>query len=441
MLKTAEFRIACLFAFLSLAAGLFYVSQLSDGLASTGDPFSESNALRAAHYYVDHGITDHAGLPDQCYGLVFSHEGFKKYFYYSYLMNTMQSKQRYQPLTSLELNKDTCVYTHYPQGPDLLAAAMIFIAGKEHTDIYRFLPLCFQFIGVFFLAYTCSCLFGPARCLAALTFCFMLPMFTNMSHGLHYQGYAFSLLLIEISFLILLFQGRLDRKRTFIAQTSLAVIGFIQGWMSFDYFFLVSLTPFAVLPILGTTGKAGLIQAIKFTILAGMGFCIAHLLHFLEVIIYFGSFDRAFEDFFLAATTRAESWKLGTRINRIDLLWTYLNGIASDSRNFLVSYTVIFLLVILCRLLLAPGVRFFSGHRYYVSQISVKRLVSAMGLSLMISCLWILIMKGHSQEHMRFIPRHLFLAYFIPVLGLLQASFIPVDRNKSDRESKSGAHA
>lgn len=51
---------------------------------------------------------------------------------------------------------------------------------------------------------------------------------------------------------------------------------------------------------------------------------------------------------------------------------------------------------------------------------------AALALATAVACLWIVVMRGHSLVHQHFIPRHLFLAYFVAVYATLRS--VRVDR-------------
>jgi hypothetical protein len=411
---------------------LINIAQLDNSLSPLSDPFSEANALRSAKNYVDHGLFNNVGLPDQCNGYLFPLAGFKSYFYSKTLQKAyLNENATYRPLASINLAENSCVYTHYPQGADLLAAFMTALGGQNNIDIYRLLPLTFHFIGVFFLGYTIASLFGPLRCLIALGYCFSLPMFYNMSIGLHYQGYAFALLLIEISLLLLLFNDALNSRDRHIAMASLAFLGFFQGWLSFDYVFLVILCPFALLPAVSQITESSLKVAAKYSFLLGAGFTLAHFIHFLEVVAYFGSFEKAIRDFSYAAVKRSSELAPQFALSRGELVWIYLTEFSSRIDYFQINYFIMAGVAFSYRLLLIPLEAYSPKINCLSKNISFIRLFTVTTVSLTVSCLWIVLMKGHSMEHPHFIPRHLFLAYFIPMLYLLKSSLITA-YNKSD---------
>jgi hypothetical protein len=432
--NTTAYATALLFACLAFFIGIIDIYQLDNNLSKQSDPFSEANAVRAAEYYVDNGITLNSGLPDQCYGYSFPLDGFKPYLSFPAARDQYIDNAPYQTLTSLILNEHTCVYTHYPQGPDMLLAAMMYISGKHNTDIYRLLPLWLQFIGVFALAYTICRLLSVIHCLLIMGFCFAMPMFYSMSIGLHQQGYAFALLLIEISLLFLLLCKALSNRDAMIGKGFLFILGFCQGWLSFDYAFLVILCPFAIVSITYHNSDDSIRTAIKYAIILASGFTLAHLFHFIEVTAYLSSIWDAVNDFYSAAEKRATEHEGQVLINRIDLLVMYLDYFSSRMKYFQIGYITFASLIILARVAFIPLSYYSKTIDNITKRIDLIRLISVIGCSLMISCLWIVVMKGHSMEHTHFIPRHLFLAYFIPIFYIVQ-QLAPRDFNQIENST------
>src|SRR5688572_27903964 len=77
---------------------------------------------------------------------------------------------------------------------------------------------------------------------------FAYPRFTNMMHGLSYQGYSLALLLMQLGLCV-----RVVRTGTFGrgAIAARCVVAFCQGAMGFDYVFLVVLAPLVTALVLG----------------------------------------------------------------------------------------------------------------------------------------------------------------------------------------------
>ena len=105
------------------------------------------------------------------------------------------------------------------------------------------------------------------------------PAVTDGFVGLHAQGYAFALLLVEICCTISM--GA--------TVAPFALLGFLQGWLTFDYVFLVSVTPVAIelaMPQIEPGYQRRWQLQSSGGGLAFSGFAAAHALHFLQVCAY-----------------------------------------------------------------------------------------------------------------------------------------------------------
>ncbi len=120
--------------------------------------------------------------------------------------------------------------------------------------------------------------------------CALTPVVTDGFVGLHCQGYAAALMMIEIGVAL----GNAASLAPF------AILGFLQGWLSFDYVFLVTFAPLAlelVMPRMDVGYKPRWRLALTRTILAGGGFFLAHLSHFVQVWAYWGSLHATLGDY------------------------------------------------------------------------------------------------------------------------------------------------
>ncbi|MBI4847183.1 MAG: hypothetical protein HY808_01210 [Nitrospirae bacterium] len=404
-------KVIILFIILILAAKEIYYSQkYSDQLSEIADPFSEANALRAGEGYFNDGFLSNAGLPDVLYGSQFPDTGFKEYI----------------------KNKESLIYTHYPQGPDWLAGIYTNICGVGNIGCFRIFPVLLGIISLAVFARILISALGAVKAAVLMTAVAFIPMSTNMMHGLHYQGYAFSLLLIQLAILISLFKTKGGSGK--LKLSILFFLGFFQGWLSFDYFFLVCLCSLPLGLLYFRPGERDYWK-IFFLALAAptAGFCFAHLLHFLEVSLYYGSIPAAFSDMIVEANKYQVSEAAHPKFidvaggpgadfitSRIILLLKYLSVYSRRSIFFIINFPVFLMMVFIllwikdARLAINKPLQVVlkwssSVNNYYV-------VLSA----LLVSSLWIVIMKSHSVIHTHFLPRHLFLLYFTGLLTLLE---------------------
>jgi hypothetical protein len=364
---------------------LAYVIGLGDSLSPIADPFSEANALRAGEGYVEQGFSRNYGLPMVGYGDQFPETGFGL--------------------------QGTAVYTHYPPGPDLLVGALTKLFGEQRAGRYRSAPLIVGLLSLGAFAGLLTRAFGALAAAGLLAGCALAPMFSNMMHGLHYQGYALGLFLVELGILIRLLGPRaVDRSARHFA--ALWALGFLQGWLSFDYCFLVTLAP---LPLAILFRPPGALRRTALSILLlGAGFTLAHGLHFAQVAAYLGGVGPALADLLGSAQSRLgePSWA-----DRLELVGQYATVQASRPEYFSWALPLVTIgslaLVILNRGTLTV---FEPARLRFAWHVRRGRSAGALAAAWCISLLWVAVMWEHALDHTHFVPRHYFLFYFVCLL-------------------------
>ncbi len=389
--------------------GIYDSLRYSRQLSFIADPFSEANALRAGEGYSKNGFLSNSGLPDLCYGDQFPNRGawrieeFPKQFSFSSL-------------------KDDCVYTHYPPGPDLLAGLLTEICGVGNLGCFRLFPTTIGIFSLALFAWMLSSALGHVKSSVMMVAIAIVPMTSNMMHGLHYQSYAFSLLLIQLGLLLNIFKKK--SKLNVIHLFILFLIGFFQGWLSFDYFFLVGLSalPFALLycPLDQREDKKRLLFAI---LAPSIGFGFAHFLHFIQVCIYYkGSVMAAYNDIFRVGRLRFD--ESGSIVNiitgRILLILRYLFISARKELFFIVNIPLLLGLVFVLLWFKDARITTHKPLQIVLKWTSSRRNFYVILAAFLVSFLWIIVMKQHAAIHTYFIARHLFLLYFVCILTMLE---------------------
>jgi hypothetical protein len=377
---------------------VLYVLDLGDRL-SPFTAFSEANALRAGEGYVVQGFTSHAGLPVVSYGDQFPRVG------------RFAGRKAWVD-----------VYTHYPPAPDLMAGVLTLVFGKGNIVLFRTLPLAVGLACVGFFAWAMGQILGYARGALLVIGCAIVPMFSNMMHTLHYHGYAFGLFLVELAALgLFLRPGTKELGRWWAA---LFAIGFVQGWFSFDYSFIVALAPvpFGILWSGQTPGQTAA-RTLRAVVLLGSGFALAHLLHFMQVALYFGSLGTALADFTGTAQYRfSGATGRGNEPTHLSLLTVYLTELVHRWRYF--GWFFSFALATFVFALLANTGRIArsSAPRIEITW-RLDRTRALLGLlsALAASSLWVLIMWNHAWWHRHFLPRLFFLVYFFCLFAVLDS--------------------
>jgi hypothetical protein len=384
---------------------------MGDALSETADPWTESDTVRAAEGYARLGFLANWGLPDLCFGEQFAHIGTK-----GMLLDDATQAQNWTDVVvgrgvAKVVNSDHFVYTHYPPGPYLIAGAMTAGFGTGRIHVYRLVPVTIGLIAIIYLLGEMAASVGPLRAgLGALALA-IVPMFTDMMHGLAYQGYALSFLLVQFGLCLRI--ARQGSLTTWMI-TALVLISFVQGALGFDYVFLVTFAPLVVSLVMeddrpGDWGR----RVVTSCGLTCSGFLFATGLHFLQVAGYFGSVRLALQDYVGIAAYRANgaTYDNGASVpSRLRVLWDYLTVHTALPMHF--GFSVLWFVIGVFVVLLV--IKLFG-----LAQVTWAALVS-LPVALLIASLWVVAMPQHSAQHFHFIPRHYFVAVFIPILTLLK---------------------
>ncbi|HDH06403.1 MAG TPA: hypothetical protein ENH01_11995 [Nitrospirae bacterium] len=398
--------------------GIYDSLRYSGQLSPIADPFSEANALRAGEGYAENGFFSNAGLPDLCYGDRFPGRGAWRV-------------EEFPLQFSMSSLKDDCIYTHYPPGPDLIAGLLTEICGVGNLGCFRLFPTTIAIFSLILFAWMLSSAIGTVKAAIMMSAIAIVPMTSNMMHGLHCQSYAFSLLLIQSGLLLSIFRKKIKLKALHLS--ILFIIGFLQGWLSFDYFFIVSLSalPFALLysPLDKREDKKQLLFAV---LASAIGFGFAHFLHFIQVAIYYqGSLTAAYNDIFRVGRLRFD--ESGGSVNfvtsRILLMLRYLFISARKEILFIINLPVLLGVVLVflwfkdAKLTTRKIVLRWksSGRNFYV-----------IATAFIVSFLWVIVMKQHAAVHTPFIARHLFLIYFFCILTILEC--VSLDKHNPNNQ-------
>ena len=406
--RTTAWAVA-VFLGVTLLIHVAYLARCGDGLSLTGDPYSEANALRAGERFAVEGFTVNRGLPDVTYGRRYPGVGISG--------------------SSGTAENDT-VYHGYPPGSDWLAGVSIRLFGVAHVGRFRLVPVALGMIAAAVFLGALMRTIGGGRGLFVYLCCLLAPAFTNMTHGLYYHGYALSLLLLEASVLMAAFRrpGRLGAG----PPAWLGLLGFLQGWLSFDYCFVVTFAA-APLALLATPAGEPLAwrKVLRLVVAAGLGFTLAHGLHFLQSVLYFGSVHGAVEEYafrsakvyggaVLEGMSRPEKYLHGLRMYLTAYLrWTSLFSPAS----FVLGGATVAVFA------LTRG-SVTVGRRFRLDAVLSPRPrdAGALGLALAIGLCWLAAKPYHALNHLIFSGRHLFLFYFASSVVVARAVRLEVER-------------
>jgi len=371
------------------------------------DPYSEANVLREVRNFLEHGLTVHYGLGTVYYPGMYPTDGFAA-----------------DPDVSLFGVSAEGVYTHYPPGPEYILYAATKLLGSEPVSRLRLVPVLLGLAAMVFFGLAVRRRFGAAIGWLVMTACMITPTVTDEFVSLHSQGYAFALLLLEIGLAI----GVNAWAAPFV------LIGFLQGWLSFDYVFLVTLTPLAielVMPALLPEYQRRWKLTLRRVILAGGGFAIAHALHFMQIWAYWGSFAEAVRDLAGAAAHRAGAGMfhgpvdyLSQALSNLKLYYyglhpfnPYLTLPASENYLDWASFRFLGLSLGPWWLLVTVGLIAWEKLKPGPAAGSLRLNWHIVSLSGMVTTsLWFVVMVNHGGAHRHFLYRHLFLMFFVMVL-------------------------
>ena len=280
--------------------------------------------------------------------------------------------------------------------------------------LYRLLPITFSVVGLLVSYALLRSVVGAILAAAAVVIVLQFPMIPGMMHGLFYHPYTVTLLMIQMSLLF----NRLETKSRLSGRSLCVISGmsFIQGWLSFDWAFVTTLFPLAVVSYWrDSRSRWEMLRAVSVSV---VGFVLAHALHFCQVWAIAPSFERAFEDLFGAAKFRmnGEGPKLVPENATIMILHKYIMTLfPSPSQAVFFSWLMPSIGIGLA-LIVGAFARCVRGNSGQPKIITPALISMAMGF--VISLMWFVVMKNHALEqgHWLFLPRHFLLFLFSCVL-------------------------
>ena len=422
-------RIAAALLGFTLLLNLVWILYCGDGL-SPMDPYSEAGVVRAGERFAREGFLENFGLPDVTYGDRFPGEG----------MTGPSGSRPSDP-----------IYHGYPPGSEWLGGLYSRWFGAGRVALFRVFPVAFALLAsATFLAGLTWAVGRSQACWVYLA-CLLTPMFTAMSHVLHYQGYALSLLLIELAILMNLLSPSGPGRARAGTLAALFLLGFLQGYLCYDYCFV---TTFAAVPIallIVPDDRAIPWKSIlALCVAAGLGFVMAHGLHFTQSLLYFGDLRSALEEYafrskkeyaarsLLEGRSTIEGILIGVRYYaRAYLRWNQLFGVAGEV-----------LVAGLIWVLVVSQATFGAGRWQFQATMTRPRARELAGLAaaLAIGLGWLFVKRYHALNHLNYIGRHLFLFHLSGCLIVARAIAIhprapipsvaaPVSRAGVDRDS------
>jgi hypothetical protein len=435
-------RLWCVVGGLLVVVQAVYLARIGNGPGKHTDGFSEVNLVRAVDAYLHDGLTSHHGLPRFLYRYQrhFPGQGMEKDVLGE--DGSVSAEFRRGFPAGME-HPDQWVYTHYPPGSELLGALVAKVVGWEPLWRLRLFPVGFGLLAaaVFFRALTVA--LGADRAVLAAAACVAAPSFHLCMPSLQYQGYSFALLLLELSLLLRALWTAVGPRAGHGPVCFL--LGFLQGWLSFDQCFVVSLLPVPLWLLRRAEGNSPGARWLAGTVGAlGAGFALAHLLHFWQVAAELGGLPAAWDEFRRTA---------GERAGRTDavalprLLVKYLHwetgqfgyggSLALAGYYYVralllwrgIQFGPLLLLALVAGLFAARGRRSKSdrpvGAAAWLKWPGPRSALPALGAALVVSVFWLLVMPAHVVGNHHITVRHLFVLYFCLVLVLAKSVSFP----------------
>jgi hypothetical protein len=405
LITEKKFKIVLGVLLFFLVKELIFIGTFNGKVSKIADGYSESNTIRGGTFFAEQGFTKYSGLPDLCYTDLFPDKGFKQ-----------DAKKRGGTC-------HTSVYTHYPPGSEYLIYPSIKVFGNSNLYLIRLQPIFFNFfVSLIFLTMVFTIF--PLKKAMEVSLILMFPqMFHNYWHGLHHQGYAFSFMLLQLTLVTMMWHHKSVKK--IFGYPLLFLLGFLHGWMTFDYAFIASFFSLPLFFYFKDEAELSIWDFLWVAFFSGLGFTAAHGLHFIEVANYYGSYQEAYNDLFKSAQYRANNYgETGGKVKALrdlspgavvkDYLWRTAGRFKYTGVN-LINYVWIVLGLKLIK-------RIDFKIKDYKFEFNITRSdVFAILTAIFVAGLWSMVMRQHAYIH-GFIARHYYLVYLFCTLVLIRSA-------------------
>jgi hypothetical protein len=441
--KIARRMLIWTFVFLVLVQ-IAYLGWIGNGLSQFTDSFSEANVIRAVDAYLHDGITSHHGLARSIYGSKFPGVGF--------VISRIDARGQVpaefrQGFPASAAAPDEWVYTHYPPGPEFVCWFLVSLFGNEHLWVLRLFPLCLCLLATAVFFKTLARAFGTDRAALVAIACVLLPMFNTYMPGLHLEGYSWAFFLLQMSLLMRTYWLCVAVPRWCWA--AFFLLGFLQGWLSFDQFFVIGLVAWPLWLLRRSEGATLSRTHLALPVfLAFAGFGLAHSLHFLQVAGELGGLSAALAEFRNTAVERVNQAGavvpqmlqrhmfafLQADSARVSYLRSLILGLYQYVRDFLrpqaAQFFPLFPLAVVLGVLVAlfrrievnlPCSDKSRPLKLSLSWPNNRRVSWTLFTALFISVVWLLVMPAHSVGNHHITVRHFFVFYFFLVLILVRS--------------------
>ncbi len=322
-------------------------------------------------------------------------------------------------------------YTHYPNGPLYLTAAMTAVGLERGT--MRWLPLLLSSFALggfaFVLARVSLRRWMLAWVVGGCCILLLQPAYVQWQGAIHEHSYAVTVALLAVVLATLLPAGR---SWPFVA------LGFVAGWVGYDWLPGQALVLFGARWLVAARDEAlpltqallhGVLDTLKFT----AGASLAILAHTFQLVLYFGDAETALRDLLGSAAARAGADgaerlnpEYGAKIRANtqtlaeaygaggDLSRTYVIGqLAGQFANPRWTSPGLLLVAAAAGLAalgtgLAPRLRAGSFRALGVGAF-------ALAIALASTVAWAFLMPQHGLAHLHMLPRHVLLLVLLGI--------------------------
>jgi hypothetical protein len=388
------------------------------------DPFTEALDYNSAVNHMNLGLFYDAGLP--VISNNFLSEAFKT-------RGVFLSDEKYHP------------YLHCPEADAFIVSIGVRIFGKQDLRYLRIIPALINsaLMCIFFTGTLKVITDFRARCwfFAAFTF---VPLGWWALHGMPAHAYAHYIVLALIG-LLLPALSEISVRPTRGAYAGACAMGFFSGLFLFDYAFIIIMAPAAVAALYhgGNFFTQSSLRRSVFllSIIIGVGFTFAHILHLLQIAAYYGSVQKAFFELAHVAIYRAKGdvsyyqfvsgftdddcfkgtycatiAKLGPVTGRFKLIFDYFfhfSAVNDVHKPVLVLPSILYIVAAGFYTLLIRGP---ANNPYEPT----KRFLTMVSITVIACMLWLVVMTNHASVHIHLLPQHFYFIYILIVLFIAE---------------------
>lgn len=399
-------RAFILLIIIGLAALGIYRSLAYSKVINLLEETQEILVINAAYNYLENGLSSNYGLPDN--------SGYKAYEFQQALTD---------PDYSLQSSETPRIYTHSPPSQYWLGWVLVKICGKDNLGCMRLYSTATGIIGLSFFALMLILSLSPFKSSALFFSVAILPMTTNMMPIFTHTNWGFSLFITQLGYLLYFFK----KKTPLRAWNSILLftLGFIQGWFTFEYFFLICLSPLPLALLYSKPAqKEDKKRLILVTLLLTTGYFSAFFLHFVQNSLFYGSAMDAYKDFFEVGKSRLSAAQGHWKIDRITLTLNYFFVFPRSFYFFIINFPILIGVVLV--LIWFKDISFSIQGPVIVKLkwTSDRRHYFVILTALLISLLWMIVMSYNASQHTHLFPRLLFFSYFVCILTVLECTRI-----------------